>query len=71
MPFFSTNEWLADVSKFWVWVTLTVPSTALAFAFYTYWKRRGEKAEAKSTAAGYDFLGLENGDNANAPGHVP
>jgi hypothetical protein len=43
MPFFSGNAWLNEVSTFWLWVVLTVPSTGLAFLFYLYWKRRGER----------------------------
>lgn len=48
MPFFSQNRWLDDVPRFWVWVVLTVPSTGLAFAFYTYWKRRGQRSSKKT-----------------------
>jgi hypothetical protein len=43
MPFFTGNRWLDEVSTFWVWVVLTVPSTGFAFVFYIYWKRRGER----------------------------
>jgi len=47
MPFFATNQWLGDTSKFWVWVVLTVPSTALAFAFYWYFKRHADQKASK------------------------
>jgi hypothetical protein len=47
MPFFTQNPWLDDAARFWVWVVLTLPSTMLAFAFYIYWKRRGERGSKK------------------------
>lgn len=34
MPFFSNNKWLAETSRLWVWIALTVPSTAACFLFY-------------------------------------
>jgi hypothetical protein len=49
MPFFSSNKWLGEVDRFWIWIALTVPSTGLAFAFYYFWKQRGEKAGRKNT----------------------
>ncbi|KAG9235105.1 hypothetical protein BJ875DRAFT_283104 [Amylocarpus encephaloides] len=42
MPFFTSNTWLSQTRRFWVWVVLTVPSTSLAFLYYLYWKKRGE-----------------------------
>jgi hypothetical protein len=47
MPFFNQNKWLDDASKFWVWIVLTIPSTGLAFAFYTFWKHRSENGSKK------------------------
>jgi hypothetical protein len=55
MPFFANNEWLGDASRFWVWVILTVPSTALAFAFYIYWKRHNDARNGKMTLPESDF----------------
>jgi hypothetical protein len=43
MPFFSNSNWMSDTSRVWVWVALTIPSTFLAFAFYTYWKNRDQQ----------------------------
>lgn len=40
MPFFTDNEWIKNVDKFWVWVLMTVPATGLAFMFYLFWRRR-------------------------------
>jgi len=48
MPFFSQNTWVANASRFWLWVVLTVPSTMLAFAFFTYWKRRDMKRKQEA-----------------------
>ncbi|ERF73686.1 hypothetical protein EPUS_00939 [Endocarpon pusillum Z07020] len=46
MPFFTKRAWMSGTSRIWLWVALTVPSTILAFAFYTYWKARDEKRSA-------------------------
>ncbi|KAF2250075.1 hypothetical protein BU26DRAFT_518529 [Trematosphaeria pertusa] len=43
MPFFDDNAWLAQTSRLWVWLILTIPSTLLAFAFYMYWRKREER----------------------------
>ncbi|KAJ9620743.1 hypothetical protein H2204_012153 [Knufia peltigerae] len=40
MPFFSQNSWMGEASRVWLWVALTIPATALAFAFYQFWKAR-------------------------------
>ena len=40
MPFFSSNTWLQDSNRFWVWIVLTIPCTGLAFAFYLFRKSR-------------------------------
>lgn len=42
MPFFTQIPWIDNISRFWIWFALTIPSTGLVFAFYIYWKRRGE-----------------------------
>lgn len=43
MPFFATNRWMGNINKFWVWVTLTVPSTTLCFMFYVFWGQKESK----------------------------
>ena len=48
MPFFSTNAYLTDASRFWIWIVLTVPSTALAFAFYLFRRWRDEARNRKA-----------------------
>jgi hypothetical protein len=40
MPFFDDDPWMKKVNKFWVWIILTVPCTALAFTFYMMWRKR-------------------------------
>jgi len=57
MPFFGENMYLSSANRVWIWVLLTVPSTAGAFLFY-WWltRRRGKRiskemnAEAVATA---------------------
>lgn len=61
MPFFSKNGWMSEASRVWLWVVLTVPSTALAFAFYQYWRRRHEIAITRSK----DISAAEMGDMLN------
>ncbi|KAI4187903.1 MAG: hypothetical protein LQ346_005414 [Caloplaca aetnensis] len=39
MPFFSGNEYLSNVTAAWVWVILTIPTTAVAYAFYHFWRK--------------------------------
>ena len=43
MPFFTDNGWLSQMSRLWVWLALTIPSTGLAFGFYFYWRRRDQR----------------------------
>ncbi|KAF2659690.1 hypothetical protein K491DRAFT_689038 [Lophiostoma macrostomum CBS 122681] len=56
MPFFSGSGqgeggggegegWMSRVGGVWVWVVLTVPVTALCFAFYRVWGRRRDRRE--------------------------
>jgi hypothetical protein len=65
MPFFAQNSWMGETSRIWLWVVLTGPSTALAFAFYRYWKRRHEvvltKSKDLSAAEMGDILDREDG----------
>jgi hypothetical protein len=44
MPFFSQHPWIATIDRAWLWVTLTIPSTAIAFAIFYLFTRRGDKA---------------------------
>lgn len=39
MPFFD-DKWMQNVRRFWLWIALTVPTTALCFAFYVIWGRK-------------------------------
>lgn len=49
MPFFSSNPYLADVNKVWIWVVLTVSCTGIAYTFYHLWRKRDENGKtAKS-----------------------
>jgi len=43
MPFFATNKHLTDDRQFWIWIALTVPTTAVAYAFYHFWRKHDEK----------------------------
>lgn len=43
MPFFTSNHWMTNTNKFWLWATLTVPSTTLCFMFYIFWGRKESK----------------------------
>ncbi|KAL8725462.1 MAG: hypothetical protein Q9181_006413 [Wetmoreana brouardii] len=47
MPFFSNDEYLSNNTTVWVWVVLTVPTTAVAYAFYHFW-RKHEAGKRKS-----------------------
>ncbi|KAF2176210.1 hypothetical protein K469DRAFT_36556 [Zopfia rhizophila CBS 207.26] len=40
MSFFDEDKWMHNVSRFWLWIALTVPTTALCFAFYVVWGRK-------------------------------
>lgn len=57
MPFFSQSAWMGEASRIWLWFVLTVPSTALAFAFYQFWKRRHEVAVSRSKDEGAAEMG--------------
>ncbi|KAH8819290.1 hypothetical protein F5884DRAFT_743706 [Xylogone sp. PMI_703] len=61
MPLFSSNKWLSEVDRFWIWIALTVPSTGLAFAFHYFWKQRGEEAGRKNTPLNDIETGRVNG----------
>lgn len=57
MPFFSENKWMGSATRFWLWIVLSVPSTAACFAFYEMWRRRAQKMaqaqrEARETQEG-------------------
>ena len=39
MPFFSSNEYLSNDTAAWIWVVLTMPTTAIAYAFYHFWRK--------------------------------
>jgi hypothetical protein len=43
MPFFSSNEYLTTPTRIWVWIVLTIPSTALAFFIYRKVMRRAQQ----------------------------
>ena len=47
MPFFATNKYLTDDRQFWIWTVLTVPTTAVAYTFYHFWRKHDEKKEPK------------------------
>ena len=38
---------MQSVSKFWLWIVLTVPATTLCFTFYFIWNRREENRKRK------------------------
>jgi hypothetical protein len=43
MPFFSQAPWMADADRAWLWVTLSIPSTIVAFAIFYLYVRQGDK----------------------------
>ena len=43
MPFFEND--LKQVSRLWLWVVLTVPSTMIAFIFY-FWRQSRDNAKS-------------------------
>lgn len=43
MPFFSDDEWMGHVDRFWIWLVLSLPSTAACFLFYRIWRRRAQR----------------------------
>lgn len=48
MPFFATNKYLSDGRTVWIWIVLTLPTTAMAYAvYYLRNKRELEKAQEK------------------------
>jgi hypothetical protein len=34
MPFFDNDEYMSSPDRIWIWVVLTIPSTAFAFLLY-------------------------------------
>ena len=40
MPFFGEDGWMRNVSRFWLWIAITVPTTALCFTFYVVWGKK-------------------------------
>lgn len=40
MPFFENEDYMRDVSRFWIWAVLTVPSTAILFFVFIWWRTR-------------------------------
>ncbi|KIW87110.1 uncharacterized protein Z519_12221 [Cladophialophora bantiana CBS 173.52] len=58
MPLFAQDDYLTNGAKVWVWVVCTVPSTCVAFAFYSYWRPRHELRKKNSP---YAVTGHENG----------
>lgn len=46
MPFFTTNTYLTNARHFWIWIALTVPTTAIAYAVYHFWRQHDEKRES-------------------------
>ena len=40
MPFFAEYPWMKNVKRMWIWVILTLPTTALAVTFYYVYTRK-------------------------------
>ncbi|KAF2802175.1 uncharacterized protein BDZ99DRAFT_429058 [Mytilinidion resinicola] len=51
MPFFTSSAYVSDLKRFWIWVVLTVPSTAVGLYVYVHVMRRKKRE-----------LGLYNAD---------
>jgi hypothetical protein len=47
MPFFTSNNYLSESTTVWVWVVFTVPTTAIAYAFYRFWSTRESKTDSR------------------------
>lgn len=45
MPFFTENKYLSAPSQVWIWTTVTVVCTAIAFAGYMYVVRRQKQPD--------------------------
>lgn len=43
MSFFADSSYLSHADKLWIWVLLTVPTTATAYLFYYVYRRREEQ----------------------------
>ncbi|RYP44186.1 hypothetical protein DL768_009334 [Monosporascus sp. mg162] len=41
LPFFGEDDWMNDTSQVWLWIVLTIPSTAILFLIY-WWRKRQE-----------------------------
>jgi hypothetical protein len=53
MPFFNMNGYLTDPQRAWLWATLTVPTTCVAFSIYYFIMRQAKhsfKAMDKDSA---------------------
>ncbi|KIX09412.1 uncharacterized protein Z518_00492 [Rhinocladiella mackenziei CBS 650.93] len=48
MPFFTDTAYLSHASRLWIWVALTVPSTAICFFFYFEWSKKESKRKRES-----------------------
>lgn len=49
MPFFNQEAWLSDPAKIWLWVVLTIPTTALSAFVYFLFTRKELKRNAQSS----------------------
>jgi hypothetical protein len=67
MPFFATNQWLDNATRFWVWIALTLPSTGLAFAFYWY-SHRPQKVKTPKQMEEAIQLEALNGETSTSSG---
>ncbi|KAH0536480.1 hypothetical protein FGG08_006661 [Glutinoglossum americanum] len=71
MPFFSTNPYLTTATRFWLWVVLSVPSTAIAFAIYLRVTALRKERIRRQLAKGPSFDEGESGDSGGRENAIP
>ena len=63
-PFFNTNPYMTSTHRFWIWVLLTVPSTAGAFIIYWFLTGRRRRRIKKEVEKDASTGGIQNPNRA-------
>ncbi|KAH8900299.1 hypothetical protein GQ53DRAFT_816313 [Thozetella sp. PMI_491] len=60
MPFFAQQSWMNDADHVWLWIILTVPSTAISIAAYDLFTKRGMRVHGERDTQEEDDLSSVN-----------
>lgn len=59
MPFFAQQHWMGAWSRVWIWIALTIPSTAAAFVIFLAYNRKESKNVSNSVRDDHERGGQE------------